>query len=603
MKSRVVYFLCYYVFWFLAFVIQKPIFMLTQWSQSKNYTFSDWLDVPLHGMAMDLSAAGYFSLPLFLLLLVSCFANPGKWLEKSVRGITTLLLAFAAVGIVTDIFLYPYWGFRLDITPLFYLESPKNAAASTPVWQMFACGASIVVLFLALFFAFRFVHKKAYGITGKSLMGLVPLVAALPIVFVAIRGGVAVSTMNAGRVYFSNDMFLNHSAVNPLWNFIYSFSKDNDFASQYRFMDDAEAKKIMTGLTDAKTAPADTLLLNTKRPNIVFFILESFGSNVCEVAGGVKGLTPNLDRMANEGIFFSNFYANSYRTDRGLVSILSAYPGQPVTSLMKFPEKSQNVPTLPAALKTNGYDLSFFYGGDENFTNMRSYLLHAGFEKRISDKDFSGDELSTKWGAYDHLVIGKLINDLKQPQHQPFCKVLLTLNSHEPFDVPFHKFPDPYENSVAYTDSCLGVFYDYLKASPYWDNTLFILMPDHARPHPKGMLNQEVARYKAPMIWTGGAVKGNIRIDKLGSQIDFASTLLAQLGIDDGEFVFSKNILNKKSPKFAFYAYNDGFGFVDSTGASIFDCAGNMLLRQDDPSLTIKGKAFLQCLMDDLAKR
>lgn len=603
MKARLLYFVAYYFFWVLAFLVQKPVFMLYQWSTSQNYGLADWLKVAWHGLPMDFSAAGYLSAPVFLLVLISCFTGAGKWLDKAVRVLTAVLITIAVVCFVADMFLYPFWGYRLDVTPLFYMETPKNAVASGTAAQSLACIAFFVIEWLVYFIVFRLFHNKFYRIEGRSLPTLAPMLLLLGVLFVVIRGGVTVSVMNAGHVYFSKDMFLNHSAVNPIWNFFSSFAKDRDFASQYRFMDGADAHKLMEKMSEPSCLPADTVLLETRRPNIVLFILESFGSNICEIAGGAKGLTPNLDRIAREGLFFSNFYANSYRTDRGLVAILSAYPGQPVTSLMKYPEKSQNVPTLPGALKQNGYDLSFFYGGDENFTNMRSYLLHAGFEKRVCDKDFSSEELSTKWGAYDHVVMQRLVDDLAQPQKEPFCKVLLSLNSHEPFDVPFKKFADPYPNSVAYTDSCIGAFYDFLKQSPYWNNTLFILLPDHAKPYPATMTNQEVARYQAPMIWTGGALKRPGVVTQIGSQIDLARTLLAQLQIDGSDFVFSKNIFSEKSPKFAFYAYNDGFGFVAPGGASVYDCGGNVLLREDDPQYTACGKAFLQCLMDDLAKR
>lgn len=602
MKSRLLYFVAYYFYWLLLFVIQKPIFMLFQWEQMKNYGVADFFKVIGHGMSMDLSTAGYFSLPVFLLLCVSCFFSKVKWLGKTIKVLTAVLLAIVVLGFVADMFLYTFWGYRLDITPLFYMQTPKNAAASGTMAQNVGSFLSLVVEYVIFWLAFRFLHKWCFNIKGQSMITILPLVAILAVLVVVIRGGVSVSVMNAGRVYFSKEMFLNHAAINPIWNFVASFKKE-DLASQYRFMDDAEAHRLFDQLNENGKLPADTFVLNNKKPNIVIFILESFGSNICGVAGGEKECTPNLDRMADEGIFFSNFHANSFRTDRGLAAILAAYPGQPVTSLMKYPEKSQNVPTIPGRLKDSGYDLSFYYGGDENFTNMRSFLLHAGFEKRVCDKDFSREEQSTKWGAYDHLVVNRLIADMQQPQQQPFCKVLLTLNSHEPFDVPFHKMSEPYLNSVAYTDSCVGVFYDFLKKSPYWNNTLFILLPDHAKLYPESMKNQEVARYRAPMIWCGGAVAKPMRVDDFCSQIDLAETLFAQLGIESADFNFSKNIFNKKSPKFAFYAFNDGFGFVTPDGASVYDCSGNVSLREDKAQYTVNGKAYLQCLIDDLAAR
>ncbi len=603
MLSRIRLFVVYYFFWVLAFLVQKPLFLLSQWSASSVASPSEWVQVCVHGLPMDLSTAGYFSLPLLLLLLLSCFVRPGKWWPKVLFGITVALIAFMVVACVADMFLYPYWGYKLDVTPLFYMRTPKDAAASGTPMQYLLSVLIFAAEFVGYFFAYRWLHRKFAVLSDRSLLSAIPMALGGALLFLAIRGGVTVSVMNVGRVYFSKTLFLNHAAINPVWNFFSSFSKEDASKKQYHFMDDAKAHQIFSTLTNPVQLPPDVHVLSTQRPNVLVLVLESFGSNVCECAGGVKGLTPNLDREAREGIFFSNFYANSFRTDRGLVAILSAYPGQTVTSLMKYPDKSVNVPKWPLLLKQNGYHLKYYYGGDENFTNMRSYLVTGGFEERVSDKDFSRNELSAKWGAYDHVLMHKVIDDLSQPLAQPFCKVVQTLNSHEPFDVPYHKFSEPYLNSVAYSDSCVGLLMNYLRKSPLWKNTLVILLPDHARKYPDSMTEQDVARYKAPMIWTGGAVKGPLRVTDMGSQIDLARTLLAQLNIDGSCFNFSKNIFSHKSPKFAFFAYNEGLGFVTPQGASVFDCAGNMKVREDDPSYTLKGQAYLQCLYDDLAKR
>ena len=107
-----------------------------------------------------------------------------------------------------------------------------------------------------------------------------------------------------------------------------------------------------------------------------------------ETFGGHPNVAVNMDKFAKEGILFSNFYANSFRTDRGLASIISGYPGQPSTSIMKYPEKTDKLPSIPRSLKNAGYSLEYYYGGDADFTNMRSYLVSSGigrlFATRIS---------------------------------------------------------------------------------------------------------------------------------------------------------------------------------------------------------------------------
>jgi phosphoglycerol transferase MdoB-like AlkP superfamily enzyme len=112
-----------------------------------------------------------------------------------------------------------------------------------------------------------------------------------------------------------------------------------------------------------------------KKPNVVFIILESFMSKTMTSLKGLPDVAVNMDKFAEEGVLFTNFYANSFRTDRGLVAILSGYPAQPTTSIMKYPRKTENLPSIPRSLKANGYNLQYYYGGDANFTNMRSYLV------------------------------------------------------------------------------------------------------------------------------------------------------------------------------------------------------------------------------------
>ena len=227
---------------------------------------------------------------------------------------------------------------------------------------------------------------------------------------------------------------------------------------------------------------SDTLL-NMDRPNVIMIVLESFSGIITEELGGIEGVAPTINRLYREGIGFTNFYANSFRTDRGLVSILSAYPAQPTTSIMKYPSKTQTLPSISQSLKKEGYDLEFLYGGDADFTNMRSYFIGAGFDKIVADQNFPISDRLSKWGVNDEKTFRYLSEQLKGEQTQPFMKLFLTLSSHEPFDVPMKRFEDPYLNSVAYTDSCLGVFIDELKASPLWENTLVVLLPEIGRAH------------------------------------------------------------------------------------------------------------------------
>ena len=272
---------------------------------------------------------------------------------------------------------------------------------------------------------------------------------------------------------------------------------------------------------------------------------------------------------------------------------------------MTVPSKSRNLPQIGKALKQEGYLLNFYYGGDEDFTNMRSYLIDGGFENRVVDKDFPLQDRMSKWGAHDHIVLERASREIRQrytqyPDNQYF-DVILTLSSHEPFDVPFTSdFSHAYLNSVAYTDSCLGAFVDSLKQHPLWDSTIVILSPDHGYPYPNGIANYNPLRYRIPMAIIGGAVQQPMQVPTLCSQIDLVPTVLHAMGLDAEAYPFSKNILDSTQTEFAFYAFNDGFALLTPQDTIIVDAKANMLLHGNNDSLKQQAHAFMQCIMEEI---
>jgi phosphoglycerol transferase MdoB-like AlkP superfamily enzyme len=195
---------------------------------------------------------------------------------------------------------------------------------------------------------------------------------------------------------------------------------------------------------------------------------------------------------------------------------------------------------------------------------------------------------------------------------EPFLKVILTLSSHEPFDVPMEpvfKGSDDmtkYKNSVYYTDNTLGSFLDWAKGTDWWKNTLIIMVADHAARIYSDMPNYEKNVFKIPMLWVGGALsRRGLRIEKLGTQVDIPITLLDQLGISSN-FPFSKDLLSDQSKSFAFYTYNEGFGFLTDSSAVAVDLKSKMTVLSEgrDPGYAERdGKAYLQVLFNDYLKR
>ena len=559
-------------------------------------SWTDWFSVIGHGLPLDLSLAGYLTILPGLLLIASAWTD------------SRILLSCI---FISDLGLYGYWGFRLDTTPLFYFfSSPKDALASVSLWVVAGGILAMAVYAVLLYFVFSWIlvnEKRPLKIPYRRLSVSGVLLLATGLLFIPIRGGFSVSTMNLGRVFFSADQRLNHAAINPAFSLLDSFSRQADFDKQYRFMPAEEADILFSELTDKPVTDSIPRLFNTERPNIIMIILESFSSHLMETLGGEPGIAVNMDEFAKEGILFTHFYANSFRTDRGLVSIISGYPAQPTTSIMKYTRKTQSLPSIPASLKKAGYDLQYYYGGDADFTNMRSYLVSTGIEKIVSQNDFPVSERLSKWGVHDHILFHRILTDLKtEPQQEPFFKILQTSSSHEPFEVPYSKLSNAKLNAFAYTDSCAGDFVRQLKETPLWKNSVVLFVPDHLGVYPESIDHLSPERYTIPLILTGGAVKEPQRITAYGSQIDIAATLLAQLGLPHDDFTFSKNILNPSSPHFAFFTFPNIFGMVTADNEVVFNCESNTVAMDEGTHQgenLNKGKAYLQKLYDDLAKR
>ena len=619
MKKRILFLLALFFIWLPLLAVQKPVFLLYHHALASGCSLIDYLKVITHGLLLDCTMAGYLTALPLLMTLVSIWL-PGTFYKKLLKGYFGIMAVLIAAIFSVDVALYGYWGFRLDATLFFYLQSPKDAMASVPLGQFFAQLGMFVVYASGIYWVLKKCIVPLFPETQvrKRLSGSLVVLLSGGILFIPIRGGVTTSTANVGMVYFSQNQFLNHSAINPCFSLIASLSKQQDFAAQFNFFPEEERKEVMetlsssprTGYGNEEDSMKPQTLLNTSRPNILIILMESFSANAVGAVGGDSVITPNLNRLSREGVLFTNMYANSFRTDRGIVSVLNGYLAQPTTSIMKYPAKSQTLPSIAKSLTNEGYIANMLYGGDINFTNMQSYFFGSGYSRITADRDFPITSRLSKWGANDDITFRNLYEDIKSRDNQvPWLTTFLTLSSHEPFEVPYHRLDEMglYPNSVAFTDSCIGHFIEKLKELPVWKNTLVIFVSDHGYPYPKDVTGYEPRRYHIPMLWIGGAVKEPVVIDKLANQTDLAATLLNQLGIDHDAFTFSRNILSPDYPEYAFYTYSNGFGFIDSTGISVYDNEGKKTLietpREGSDLRLRKGKALLQTLYDDLGNR
>lgn len=249
MKDRLIGFLKTYCLFICIFALQKPFFMLFYRSLYEGVSWTEWLGVMWHGLPLDLSLAGYLTVVPGLLFICSAW-TVSNLLRRIWYGYFAFISVLLSVIFTVDLGLYEYWGFRLDATPLFYFfSSPKDAVASVSIWvviggiiAMVAYAAALYGIFHGVLLRKRVFERMKIPYRRLRVSGVLLLLTGL--LFIPIRGGFTVSTMNTGKVYFSTDQRLNHAAINPAFSLMESLSKQKDFGSQYRFMEADAADRI-----------------------------------------------------------------------------------------------------------------------------------------------------------------------------------------------------------------------------------------------------------------------------------------------------------------------------------------------------------------------
>lgn len=597
MKERINFLLKFYFVQVALFAVYKVLFLLLN-AGEEPYSVTDVFAVAINGLPLDFAVAGYFSVIPLLVTIATIFLQlPFK---KIIQWYSAIISMIITLALVADMSLYPYWEFKLDASFLIYIDSPANAIASISIWHLLA---TIIIFTVCTYVIYRFLTatcRDRFSPCNKKSVATIVSVLLGAILFLGIRGGVTESTNNIGTVFYSDRQILNHSALNPIFSFLYSVGKIENYSSEYSFVDEKECSSIIENLYSIDNTVCDTLI-KTTRPNIIIIIMEGMSARFVEKLGGMKSITPNIDRLIDEGVLFTNCYANSYRTDRGVICTLSGYPSFPKTSVMKSTIKSQKLPSVALSLGRAGYTNTFLYGGDINFTNMKGYLYSTGYHYTFADKDFSSTEQeSHEWGVGDDITFNKLYDVVMSQTKEPWHITHLTLSSHEPWNVPYDRISeDKIANSFAFTDEQLGKFIDRLKKTDKWENTLVVCIPDHSVVgYPKGIKQTDRERNHIPLLMLGGAVKRPMRIERLCNQTDMAATLLAQLNLPIDEFTFSRNVLGQNyNYPFAYHSYNNGISLIDSTGFTVYDLDSHTVIHespQDTNNRLNNAKVILQ---------
>ncbi|WP_442591642.1 LTA synthase family protein [Pedobacter sp. AW31-3R] len=613
MLKALIFFARFFVLWLLFFLLDRLIFIGINLEQLKNSSATEILASCYYSLRLDLSMVAYMAVAPILFFLFFFFIPlkkkvPFSWISVYNK---VLVVIFSILG-VANFNIYREWGSKINAKALgFAITSPNEAIASSASSPVFLSLSVLAVLICAGLALNKWLTLKNIELRPSPvLLKLFFAVLLVGVNFLMIRGGLGVSPNNQSMAYYCDVPILNHAAVNTEWGLVSSIlaNKRSSNNPDLYFPND-EAEKIVKDLY-AVEKDSTTLVLKTKRPNVVVIIMESFTADLTKTLGNEDGITPNLDRMMKEGILFSNIYSTGNRTDKGIIGTLAGFPSIAAENIVKWPEKLEKIPAISQTFAKNGYQTSFFYGGESEFENYKVFIMSHDYQLLVDKNSFASKDMNSKWGAYDGVVFNRQLQELNKTK-EPFFSTQMTLTNHEPFEVPGKpKFGnkdnvEKFKSTAFYTDSCLNSFLMEAKKQPWYKNTLFIFVADHGHILPK--IRQEVyvpQRYHIPLLFFGDVIKEEYkgkRFDQVGSQIDIASTLLHQLDMDAKPFIWSKNLLNPYTKAFAWFSWDNGMGFIDHKQCVTFDNIGKMVLYNDQPkdvkysdTLSRNGKAYLQ---------
>lgn len=609
--KRYLAYIFYFLYWILFFVAAKFAFLLYHLHLTETLSASEKFKVFLFGFRMDASFAAYICIfPFFLFLIESVAVNFN--VKKIIRVYTYTLVLIISFLIVADLELYNAWGFRMDATPLQYFKTPKEMGATISTAPVFL----LMIIFIFIAGVFIFIYRKYFdhfmSFREKRFRLLHVLISAflLAFLFVPIRGGIQKIPMNVSDAYFSEKIFADHAAINLPWNIMFSILNRNDTQNPFEYYSTQKSKELVDSLYDTgpKRIPS---ILSVNKPNIIIIILESFTAKWVGSLGGVPNVTPNLDSIAAHGLLFTNIYAAGDRSEKGQVAVLSGYPNQAINSIIKTPTKTRKLPSINQSLEKIGYHSSYTYGGELEFANIKSYLINIKMDQLTDKYSFPVSERTTSWGVHDQYVFDEFYKDI-QTKRQPFFATLFTLSSHEPYDVPMKphfKGSDQttlFKNSVYYTDSIIGSFMNRLKKLPLWNNTLVVFVADHGHPLPGHDPVDKPSKFHIPLIFSGGALTMKGKVNTIGSQTDIAMTILDQLQLPTQKFQWGKDLLDSSAKSFAFYSFNNGFGFVTPKGTETMDNVSKrpiFISPGYDTSQIKFGKAYMELSYQDYLNR
>lgn len=541
--------------WLVLFALAKLYFLLVN-AESLKTDIVQFPHMWWSGLWLDFSVIGYVLVIPVLLALLS------KLMKRNFVKIGNVYFWVVIVAIIivlaVDPFFFFYWGQKSNTSFTQFLGKETAGFASIE-WSHYLIAFTFIVLAMN-----RYWMKWKTLLIVPSQLSFTGLLLLAALCSVMIRGSFDKVPINISSAYYSSNNVYNNTAVNAVWSALSNEVEKSKNKSMHFFADEKAEQLYAEMFADSAKNDYQSLVSVNDSTNVLLIVLESFSAKTSAMLYGDKyNATPNLDSWMKQGVCFTNAYASSFRSDKGLLALTYGVPATAHQTLTNYPERLVNK-TSTFQMFNASHHTSFYYGGNLEFVNIK--VLFKDADLVIGEDDFDS-ALENAWGTHDEVVFKKFANDflkIKLPQF----KMLFSLSSHEPFDVPnYNKKDNTYLNSISYTDSCLGVLLNTLSKSEKWKNTLVILTADHGTVKPDNAPTFDTTNFRIPMVLIGGAVRKDSIVADIVSQTQIPATF-AQLLNRKNPYIQS-SILTPTNK--AIYSYFDGVVIVTPTCVQRYD--------------------------------
>jgi len=554
--------------WFLVLVVFQ---LISIWSSLIDTSRVGINVLILAGLKQHVSAASYIT-------LLSIFIGTLRFMSLKIYALlsrfsTGFILSFIVLSNIADILLLNGWGTRVNQQALGYLKFPAQITTSINSFQIIGLFVGLLACFYMAILINRFVTIDLTKQKNKNMW----LILIFPLILTGLRGSMRrIPLMISDPMIFEQERD-NQLALNSVWNSIYQLIHLNDFPDlkdfkTFKYYNKHAVNQYFNHDSDEIIIDLDEF---NDSSNVVIVIMEGVGAELSKFYKGQdKLMLPKFDKISEHGWAHTQAFASGDRTDKGIVSILSGWPGQPWKGILNYPETFSKLPKLAESFKSKGFSTDFYYGGNTNFMNLNTYLTNNGFEniydenqieKKLNDPS---NDLKGKWGFNDSVILNLIGEDLANSKKQ-FLKVAMLSSTHEPFDILDESTGDQFEDmrlSVKKLDQFINDFIDRLKENKEWENTLLIVTSDHGKF--LGNLNTQYGQrnfFHIPLLFTGGAlpnellkVKNNLPV----SQCDILATLADLYTLEGVRSKYSRSLIRKGHPNNAWFNIENVGGLI-----------------------------------------